>query len=390
MPYGAQVGGPDFVTGTGLELLREIWEVAWSPNVDAALVDASVWGSTVEEAATARLRRSVGELEEEGRSRSCSEAVKLVVEACRMGLHRELPVLFRTVESQTAEDSFVPSLVRGLHQLTLLSRAREPLGGERLAAVPRLATTVYHRACLCLQELALASEGLEEKEAAELVRALVVLREVLTAERDLDPDLWLGALGALHGARPAPLLAGAVAGLLYNQGALAPQDPGPSARNSGPTHPYSKTGPRNPSLRLGFSAGLLDDELLAAARGHLDAPETARAAGWLEGLLTTSREVLWRHEGFMKVLDRRLAIWDDETFRTVLPRLRRGLTSLTPNEVDRVASRVATLHGLEDLGTLVHHDAAEADVAFALRLEAVAAEALEQDGLDNWLERGNR
>ncbi len=39
---------------------------------------------------------------------------------------------------------------------------------------------------------------------------------------------------------------------------LAPHEPGPAAQVHGPTHPYSNAGPRDPSLRLGSSAGLLD------------------------------------------------------------------------------------------------------------------------------------
>ena len=46
-PFGNLLGGPDFVRGTELHLLIEHWDYAWSPATEAALVDASIYGSTV-------------------------------------------------------------------------------------------------------------------------------------------------------------------------------------------------------------------------------------------------------------------------------------------------------------------------------------------------------
>ncbi len=67
---------------------------------------------------------------------------------------------------------------------------------------------------------------------------------------------------------------------------LAPQDPGPAARNPGPTRPRQQAGPRNPSLRLGFSAGLLS-VLLAAfgLAGCKDTPSAADVEWQLEHLI---------------------------------------------------------------------------------------------------------
>jgi len=50
VPFGRFVAGPDYVGGTGLDLLIEHWEVGWSPATEAALVEASIHGATVAEA----------------------------------------------------------------------------------------------------------------------------------------------------------------------------------------------------------------------------------------------------------------------------------------------------------------------------------------------------
>src|SRR5690606_17720865 len=48
-------GGPDFVSGTGLDLLFEEWEYAWSPLVEARLIECSELGSSLREVAVRRL-----------------------------------------------------------------------------------------------------------------------------------------------------------------------------------------------------------------------------------------------------------------------------------------------------------------------------------------------
>ncbi len=65
-PFAAFVSGPDFVQGHGLDLMQEHWQVCWSPATESALIEASVFGPTVEEATAARLRQQIARLEEEG------------------------------------------------------------------------------------------------------------------------------------------------------------------------------------------------------------------------------------------------------------------------------------------------------------------------------------
>ena len=132
----------------------------------------------------------------------------------------------------------------------------------------------------------------EVKYSSSLFDATTIVR-LLTSWRRLLEHLFEGPETPL---RDLPLLAAAEAHQLLveandrsrksmRNGLLAPHDPGPSARNPGPTHPHSKTGPRNPSLRLGFSAGLLAAGIHGAlARQTASTPElpaihTASGAG---------------------------------------------------------------------------------------------------------------
>ena len=55
VPFAQFVAGPDFVAGQNLERMQETWRYHWSPQTESALIERSLYGSTLEEAATARL-----------------------------------------------------------------------------------------------------------------------------------------------------------------------------------------------------------------------------------------------------------------------------------------------------------------------------------------------
>jgi hypothetical protein len=81
-PFASFQAGPDFVRGVGLDRLQEHWLVCWSPSIESALIDASVYGPTIEDAALHKLVELIGALDEEGKGRNAAAAVELLVRAC--------------------------------------------------------------------------------------------------------------------------------------------------------------------------------------------------------------------------------------------------------------------------------------------------------------------
>ena len=347
---GRVTGGPDFVTGRGLDLMVEHWEVGWTPLVESGLVEASVYGGTVDEAAAARLRQSVEQLADVGRGRSTVEAVRLLIAACRMGLHRHVDKVIDLVDANVAEDPAFASLVGGLAELAMLWQSREPLEAHGLPQVPHLARTAYRRAAYLTRELA----GCPADRIDGTLAAIGSVRQLLAGSHEelFDPPLFLDALSDLL-TLPAvpPVLAGGAAGVLFGEGRLS------------------------------------DDALLAMVAGHLNAATGNPAAqtGFLRGLLATGREVAWRSPALLRQIDELLRSWDDDQFVRVVPDLRVAFTHLTPRETDRVAGLVAGLHGRADLGNLVHHDLNERQLVANVALSREVAKALAGEGLVGWL-----
>jgi hypothetical protein len=348
-PFAQFLSGPDFVQGRGLDLMQEHWQACWSPATESALIEASAFGPTVEEAAAARLRQQIARLEDEGQGRNTAAAVTLLVRACRLGLHRQAADLAPLIDVHIAGDPALTSVAAGLAQLELLAHSREPLEATHLTAVPRLMTAAYVRACRLLDDVATCPD-----EAVEgVLGALLTLREVVAGSADsadLDPDLFHQALLRVIGHAPARAQAavvGAAAGILYGEGRLP------------------------------------EEGLVRVTRGYLGAAATdpRKSTGVLRGLLATAREAAWQVVELVRAIDAQFAAWDERTFLLALPELRLAFTGLTPREVARVADHVARVHGKASLGELVHVDLDETEVRFALEVTQRVRDVLRADGL---------
>jgi hypothetical protein len=354
VPFGAMIAGPDFVRGTGIERIHEHWQYAWSPMTEGALVDAAVYGSTIEEASANRLRETIGRLEDEGKGRSANAAVAMLISACRMGLHRHAGQLLQLITARISEEpSFIES-VGAANQLLLLWQSREPMEAHSLPEIPALLRAAYLRSCYLLPNLAQCAE--EELSAA--LDSLSGMRELLEAAAQielLDEEIFWGAAAGLlkaqnHSHPSYSTICGAIGGLLYSAGRM--------------------------------DQAQLDELVVGCLIGITD---SQKRVGFLRGLLRTCRESAWQNLRLVQSLNEIIAGWDETEFITALPSLRLALADLTPRETDKVASRVAELHGEKDLGALIEVRVTEGELEFNRRLTELVLTTLASDGLAHWI-----
>jgi hypothetical protein len=346
VPFAVRTAGPDFVQGRGLGRLQERWDYHWTPATDGALAEASLLGSTLPEAVAAKFGASLREHEQSAERRSAKAAVGLLAQACVLGLHDRVGRILALVRSGIAADAAFDEVAASATQLGLLWESREPLEARQLDRLPALIAATYARAIYLGREL----QG-QECEPRAVAGALLQLRELLVGEAGagLDPELFWRMVDQLRERHDASLVRGAAAGVAY-------------------------------------AAGRLDDDGLATAvHGHLAGTvPAAEAVAFLAGLLLTAREAAWQNPQLVARLDARLKAWDEETFVRHLPELRLAFATMTPVETDRIASSVAGLHGLTELGPLLVRDADEDDVRRHLELSARVAGLLGGDGLAAW------
>jgi len=351
VPFAAMAAGPDFVKGVGLERLFEHWSYQWTPQTESRLVEASIYGTTVEEAAANRLAQAIVELENTGRGRCASEAVAMLVNACRMGLHRHTGRLLTLIGAQVNEDPSLVSLTNALNQLVLLWESREPLEAHRLTEIPALIQTAFERACYLLHNLA----DTPAEAANEILQSLITIRDLLRSSaagnQTLDASLFYEPLARVFLQPKCPaLLAGGVTGLLHGDGRLA------------------------------------ETELFKLLAGSLNAASTqvGDQTAFLIGLLRACRELAWRQPALVEAVEKLLSAWTEEEFIQRIPHLRMAFADLTPREADQVATVVAGLHGGEKLGALHRPEISEAEILAAVRVNVLVMQALEEDGLGSW------
>ena len=353
-------GGPDFMAGSRLELLFEEWTYAWTPLVEARLIELAADGATLAEVALARLLREEQALGAAGRARSAGSAAALLVRACQVGLHERLPSLLSLLSRHLDDDADFASVVACGHALVTLWRAREPLGVREHPGVLALMRRVWPAALFLLPGL--ADTG-RDGEGAQ-VGLLLALREFGRAARSALPVREAGLafeagdlhrrLQALTATRTcAPGICGAAAALLFLDGAWGEQD-------------LSRL------LEQRFGAGATPQD----------------AVRFLSGLMAAAPELLLTQPGLRRSFNTLVGSWDEASFIEYLPDLRLAFTGLKPQETSDLAEALAVLNGAapDALQVEFHHDVSEDEMLAGGRLNAALAACLERDALSVWLD----
>ena len=377
VPLAHRSAGPDFVNGLGLDRLQEHWHYTHTAATEAALVEASLYGTTVPLAVSARFAEKLQRFENGAEPRHAQAAAALLAQACVLGLHDHVPKICRTLAAVVADDAKFESVAMAAGALGLLLESREPLEARGIEALPALLQAAYERALYLGRGLSGGPGGLVGPAAEaggggtgasssggpgagadqgpaqrEVVAGLLRLRELLASEAGarLDAPLFWALVGSLQAGHDAAFVRGAAAGLAYGAGQLA-----------------------EPAL-----ATLVQGHLQGLAQPH-------EAVAFLRGLLHTAREAAWQQPALLQVLDTLLSAWPDADFVANLPELRLAFAEMTPKETDRIAQAVAGLHGAAELGRLLRYDISAEQVQAHLATSQQLLEVLQGDGLAPWV-----
>lgn len=293
--------GPDLASGEGLHLLGETWGVRWTEEVDDRLLELSDRGTTLEEVASVVLDEQL-----DGASVDVARAGRLLLEAARMLLDEPFEAALSTVASAMAVDGVFAHQVEALGDLVLLHGYRDALPTAGDPRVAELVAVAHERACLALPAL---RQTPPEEAASALDDLQTLVRITLTFEgAKLDERLLVERIREMVAdTEGEPMVRGAGYGVLHGFGAA----------------------------RAGVVARALESYTRAT-------PERARRAGaFLDGLFLTGKGLLLRSPRLLRAVDRVISGLDWETFKRILPDLRRAFTRFVPTEIDAIGHRLA-------------------------------------------------
>lgn len=327
---GVDWGEPREVSTDGT--FKEGWDLQWRPELSVAVIEASLWGTTVAEAATARLLDRTGTLD---------EVTAGVEAALRADLAAALPGLLRALDERAAADTDVAHL---LDAFPALVRARR-YGDVRGTDTGGLVEVTDALLARIRAGLAPVAGGLGPEAAADLVRRIEGVQGVLPLLGDPEAErAWAATLLGLTGrADVQGLLAGRLVRLLTDAGVL---DEAESATR----------------LARALSAG-------PAQRSDTHGHAAAEQAQWVEGFLAGGALLLIHDDRVLGLIDDWVRTLADDDFLIVLPLLRRTFGAFQPAERRNLATRT------RDLGERASSDPAAAtgtpDAALAREALAV-------------------
>lgn len=265
---------------SGRGTFKEAWTLQWKPELAVALIEASLWGATVEDAATALASDRAAKEE------SLPALTALLDRAILADLPAAVERIMARVEAQAAVAADVTQLMDALPPLANLMR----YGSVRktdATMVGRAASGMVARVCIGLP---LACASLDDAAASAMFEAILRADSAIGLLGDADDSAaWHAALGRLAA---SDTVHGLVAGR---------------------------------AARISTDAGRID-AAEAARRMNLavsTAADPPRAAAWVEGFLKGSGEVLYHDDALFGIFDAWLAGLSAEAFPNLLPMLRR-------------------------------------------------------------------
>jgi hypothetical protein len=278
----------------------ESWRLAWQPEFAVDLVEASAYGTTVRDAANARVA------EQAARAGTLADVTALVERCLLAELPDALPAVLRALDDRMARDHDVAHLMEALPALARTVR----YGDVRQTDLPGLRHVtdgLITRICVGLPA---AVGGLNDAAAAEMrdridsVHAAVGLLD--------QPDLtarWHDVLQTLSTRDGIPgLLSGRINRLTLDAGLL---DAGEAGRR----------------MALVLTVGV----------------PVARAAAWIEGFLAGDGLLLVHDERLLRLVDGWLTGIPPDAFVEVLPLLRRTFSEYPAPQRRQIGDRAVRL-----------------------------------------------
>lgn len=330
--------GPDYLTNPGSTRLFEDWSYAWSPTVETRLIDiaARAQGDTIPVACLSQIWQQ--------RSDDIIAQVQLLSRAIRAGLGAELAPFVTALAQDIARSGSFADMGQVLQRIYVLCHTRGPMRAPEALNLPEVMQAGYRRLVYLADDLPQIPDDMAHK----AVRALRLAADLLNSDETgaLDRQLLDDAMLRLTHVKAPPEITGAALSLALRAGQLPP------------------------------------DRLVQALNGRFigAALSVEDRIGVLTGMIATAPDLLWQVREVLNAVDQFMLSLPEADFLTLLPALRRSLTTLNPRETDRLADALALRHGIRpDLRAASH--LSEADLAEGLAVYRAVLDALRSDGL---------
>lgn len=278
---------------------HEYWQLAWKPELAVEVIEANLWGNTVELATSNKAIDNAQKLTD------VALLAGLLNRALLAQLVQAIPAILQQLQSQATLAADVQQLMQAIPALTQTVRysdVRQTQATQVMPILDGMLTRIF-------VGIIPACSSLDDDAANAMVSCIDQVQQSLQLlQHDERASEWLAALEQLMHRDVHGLLRGRCCRILLEKGKLSDEE----------FHRLT---------RLALSS----------------ASEPSVVAAWATGLLRGSGMVLLHQDELWRILDRWLVELPEETFIEILPLMRRAFADFTGPERQSMGEKVKHL-----------------------------------------------
>ena len=306
------IKGPDYIEKTDKNLAREIWKYKYNSQVEALLIDKSVYGTSVEELCLNFIKDKL-------KSRLNGEEIsKLIIESTVMGLYNFLIDNYNEIENIILSDNDFVSLCKALDNFSYLINIEKINGNinkdrENIFSNVDIISKIKSLSKLGFILAAQNMESIKNLDEENALKYSVYIKNlfIYTLENeDLDcREIFYGSIDSM----------------IQN--------------TFGSSHIYAVC------LSIKYKLGKIGaKEFASIISNFLETAETESIAYFLNGIFLIARDILFINNDLINEIDKIVKNIEENKFIEILPNLRFAFTNLTPTETERLSLIIAKLY----------------------------------------------
>lgn len=288
-------GKNESALGTEQGSFKEYWSLKWEPSFHLKIIEAALYGNTVEDAASRKLLLKARQAE------SLSEITSMLSGAMKAHLYDVVDEILKKMNELSLSTDYLPDMLDSIPPLVSVLRFGDVRKTD-IEAVSSLIDQFIPRICL---NIANAVKYIDEDVAKAYFKQMSLFHQsILQLDQEMYTELWMKALNSL---------------VSDNQ--------------------------VNPLISGGSTRMLFDKEEIETAECALQisrvlsiGTDVNESAAWLEGFLYGSGQLLVYQNVLFNVLDQWVGQLEEDRFTEILPVLRRTFSRFSIVERQKIFS----------------------------------------------------
>nr|WP_258398976.1 DUF5682 family protein [Brevibacillus laterosporus] len=209
-----KITGPDWIDNKNINVVRESWNYSYSSYVEARLIENSIYGRSIKEAAINKVEKLMKDIPDH----HSREAAKWLLKTMLMGLEELSARLFDMVEDSVKRDGSFVSLCQTLQTLTILCEQKRLFALQETDQLEKLIEEAYYHAVTKIYEITKPNPD----EINDIVEYLKFLYILSSKERGgLSVDIFKDQLTGLLSVSDIPPRLEGVITATYLQGVFS-------------------------------------------------------------------------------------------------------------------------------------------------------------------------